>query len=50
MDRIEFEDFVNVVDCWSKGGCEADLEGNEQSNYAEIEFEAQDDDDCEEFC
>lgn len=50
MDRIEFEDFVNVVDCWSKGGCEADLEGNEQSNYAEIEFESQDDDDCEEFC
>jgi thiol-disulfide isomerase/thioredoxin len=51
LSKVEFQKFVNAVNCWSKGGCEADLES--QSNFdqeEEIEFELQEDDDCEEFC
>jgi len=57
MNRIEFKEFVNVVDCWSIGGCEADMdESSFLSNWNEnedIEFESQDDEDCRlrrEFC
>lgn len=49
MSRADFEEFVNTVDCWSKGGCETDL-GNDGVVEEEIEFEMQGDGDCEEFC
>mmetsp|Transcript_22014 Transcript_22014/g.47860 ORF Transcript_22014/g.47860 Transcript_22014/m.47860 type:complete len:257 (-) Transcript_22014:158-928(-) len=53
MNKMEFKEFVNAVDCWSIGGCEADLDSPFLSNWNkndEIEFESQDDEDCENFC
>lgn len=44
MHKAEFDEFVTVVDCWTKGGCEADLVDQEESIWnveAEIEFEIQ---------
>jgi thiol-disulfide isomerase/thioredoxin len=53
MNKGEFDEFVDTVGCWSKGGCDAELEDYSQlhvDSVEEIEFEYQNDDDCEEFC
>lgn len=51
LNRQEFDDFVGTVECWSKGGCEAGLEGEVKGDsLGEIEFESNDGEDCEEFC
>eukprot|EP00578_Thalassiosira_sp_NH16_P017179 CAMPEP_0181106136 /NCGR_PEP_ID=MMETSP1071-20121207/16369_1 /TAXON_ID=35127 /ORGANISM="Thalassiosira sp., Strain NH16" /LENGTH=247 /DNA_ID=CAMNT_0023189519 /DNA_START=198 /DNA_END=941 /DNA_ORIENTATION=+ len=53
MSKSEFEELTNNVDCWSKGGCDADFEGIDQSHWDKqevIEFESQCDEDCEQFC
>ena len=51
LSKVDFREFVDVVDGWSKGGCEAELES--LCNFhreEEKEFESQGNDDCEDFC
>mmetsp|Transcript_23181 Transcript_23181/g.39616 ORF Transcript_23181/g.39616 Transcript_23181/m.39616 type:complete len:256 (+) Transcript_23181:108-875(+) len=52
LNKDAFKEFVNVVDCWSKGGCEADLEhlSNNVDQTDDILFESYEDGDCIEFC
>ena len=51
LSKVDFREFVDVVDGWSIGGCEAELET--LCNFdqeEEKEFGSQGNDDCEEFC
>lgn len=53
LNKKDFQEFVYGVDCWSKGGCEVELESLHSTfNQGEesVEFESQDDEDCVEFC
>lgn len=52
MNKVDFADFVDTVDVWSKGGCDADLGWFDQSKHAncEVDCERQNDGECEDFC
>lgn len=65
MNKVEFKEFVNVVDCWSIGGCDADLDSSFLSDWNKNEeidmsvvladkspaaLATSQDEDCEDFC